>query len=137
MSLDTTIRRTRYMIIEMGIEYELPVLSKAHVATSIAVVSSAALVLLSEGPKGFGSGGYLLWPLFGTANQLLAGISLILISIWLKRQGRNYAVTLIPMIFVMFLPLDARVQQVVFEWSWIGNDSNTLLYDLLEHCIQR
>src|SRR5699024_1946766 len=124
------VRLMRYIIGELGIEYKVPVLSKAHVATSIAVVSSAALVLLPEGPKGFGSGGYLLWPLFGTANQLLAGISLLLISIWLKKQGRIYAITLIPMIFVMFMTLYAMFQQVVFEWSWIGNDSNTLLFVL-------
>src|SRR5699024_12461871 len=86
-SLDISVRLMRYIIGELGIEYKVPVLSMAHVATSIAVVSSAALVLLPEGPKGFGSGGYLLWPLFGTANQLLAGISLLLISIWLKKQG--------------------------------------------------
>ncbi|HLR68049.1 carbon starvation CstA family protein [Virgibacillus alimentarius] len=129
-SLDTSVRLMRYIIGELGIEYHVPSLSKPHVATSIAVISSAALVLLPEGPKGFGSGGYLLWPLFGTANQLLAGISLLLIAIWLKRLGRNYAVVLIPMIFVMFMTLYAMFQQVVFEWSWIGDDSNTLLFVL-------
>src|SRR5690625_1561349 len=129
-SLDTSVRLMRYIIGELGIEYKVPVLSKAHVATSIAVVSSAALVLLPEGPKGFGSGGYLLWPLFGTANQLLAGISVLLISIWLKRQGRNVAVPWRRMMLVMFMTLSAMFQQVVFEWSWIGNDSNTLLFVL-------
>lgn len=129
-SLDTSVRLMRYIIGELGIEYNVPALSKKHVATSVAVISSAALVLLPEGPKGFGSGGYLLWPLFGTSNQLLAGISLLLIAIWLKKQGRNYALVLIPMIFVMFMTLYAMFQQVVFEWSWIGNDSNTLLFIL-------
>ncbi|MBO1915438.1 hypothetical protein J4G37_62735, partial [Microvirga sp. 3-52] len=94
---------------------------KKHVATSLAVFSSAALVLLPKGPQGLGSGGYLLWPLFGTANQLLAGISLLLISIWLKRLGRNYLVTIIPMVFVMFMTLWAMFQQVIFQWSWFGS----------------
>lgn len=127
-SLDTSVRLMRYIIGELGVEYKVPALSKAHVATSIAVVSSAALVLLPEGPKGFGSGGYLLWPLFGTANQLLAGISLLLIAIWLKRLGRNYAIALIPMIFVLFMTLYAMFQQVIFEWSWFGTSSDTLLF---------
>lgn len=127
-SLDTSVRLMRYIIGELGVEYKMPVLSKAHVATSIAVVSSAALVLLPEGPKGFGSGGYLLWPLFGTSNQLLAAISLLLISIWLKNQGRNYMITLIPMIFVMFVTLWAMFQQVVLKWSWFGTESSTLLF---------
>src|SRR5699024_9535256 len=89
-SLDSSVRLMRYIIGELGIEYNMPILSRAHVATSIAVISSAMLVFLPKGPQGFGSGGYLIWPLFGTANQLLAGISLFLVAVWLKRLGRNY-----------------------------------------------
>ncbi|WP_284139313.1 MULTISPECIES: carbon starvation protein A [unclassified Virgibacillus] len=127
-TLDTSVRLMRYIIAELGITYNFSTLSKKHVATSIAVVASAALVLLPEGPKGFGSGGYLLWPLFGTSNQLLAGISLLLIAIWLKRLGRNYAIVLIPMVFLMFMTLYAMFQQVFFEWSWFGSSSNSLLF---------
>lgn len=129
-TLDTAVRLMRYIIAEIGAEYKVNVLTKPHVATSVAVLSSTALVLIPEGPNGFGSGGYLIWPLFGTANQLLAGISLLLISIWLKRLGRNYAYTLIPMIFLMFMTLYALFQQVLFEWSWVGSNSNTLLFVL-------
>lgn len=127
-TLDSSLRLMRYIIAELGVEYKMPVLEKKHVATSLAVFSSAALVLLPKGPNGFGSGGYLLWPLFGTANQLLAGISLLLISIWLKRLGRNYLVTIIPMVFVMFMTLWAMFQQVIFQWSWFGSNSNMLLF---------
>lgn len=127
-TLDSSLRLMRYIIAELGVEYKIPTLEKKHVATSLAVASSAALVLLPKGPQGFGSGGYLLWPLFGTANQLLAGISLLLVSIWLKRLGRNYLVTIIPMAFVMFMTLWAMFQQVVFEWSWFGENSNLLLF---------
>lgn len=128
-TLDTSIRLMRYIIAEIGSEYNVPALTKTHVATSLAVFSSAALVLLPKGPNGFGSGGYLLWPLFGTSNQLLAGISLLLISIWLKRLGRNYLVTFIPMVFVFFVTIWAMLQQVVFEWSGLGaSDTNLLLF---------
>lgn len=129
-SLDTSVRLMRYIISELGVEYKVPALTKTHVATTIAVVTSAALVLLPQGPKGFGSGGYLLWPLFGTSNQLLAAISLLLISIWLRRQGRNYLVTLIPMVFVMIVTLWAMFQQVILQWSWFGSDPSTLLFVL-------
>ncbi len=129
-TLDSSVRLMRYIISELGVEYKMPALEKKHVATTVAVASSAALVLLPKGPQGFGSGGYLLWPLFGTANQLLAGISLLLISIWLKRLGRNYMVTLIPMIFLMFMTLYAMFQQVLFEWSWFGSNTNMLLFVL-------
>ncbi len=128
-TLDTSVRLMRYIISELGSEYKLKVLTKKHIATSIAVCSSAALVLLPQGPKGFGSGGYLLWPLFGTSNQLLAGISLLLVTIWLKKQKRNYLVTLIPMVFLLFMTLWAMINQVVFEWSGIGDaERNGLLF---------
>ncbi|MBM7572181.1 carbon starvation protein A [Aquibacillus albus] len=129
-TLDTSVRLMRYIISELGVEYKMPSLTKMHVATTIAVVLSAVLVLLPEGSRGFGSGGYLLWPLFGTSNQLLAGISLLLISIWLKRQGRNYIFTLIPMVFLLFMTLIAMFNQVLFQWSWFGTNSNSLLFFL-------
>lgn len=129
-SLDSSVRLMRYIISELGINYNLPALEKKHVATSIAVLASAALVLLPEGPKGFGSGGYLLWPLFGTANQLLAAISLLLIAVWLKRKGRSYILVIIPMFFVLGVTLIALFQQVAFEWSWAGSDTSYLLFIL-------
>ncbi|MCW1929193.1 carbon starvation CstA family protein [Bhargavaea beijingensis] len=127
-TLDSSVRLMRYIIAEIGMEYKMPVLAKAHVATSVAVLASAALVLIPKGPNGFGSGGYLLWPLFGTANQLLAGISLMLIAVWLKKLGRNYMVALIPMIFLLFMTLIAMFQQVFFEWAMWGSNSNMLLF---------
>jgi carbon starvation protein len=129
-TLDTSVRLMRYIISEIGAEYNLKPLTKMHVATSVAVLSSLALVLLPKGPNGFGSGGYLLWPLFGTSNQLLAGVSLLLITIWLKRLGRNYLFTFIPMVFIFFMTLWAMVQQVVYKWSFVGNDPNMLLFVL-------
>lgn len=129
-SLDSSVRLMRYIIGELGIEYNMPILSRAHVATSIAVISSAMLVFLPKGPQGFGSGGYLIWPLFGTANQLLAGISLFLVAVWLKRLGRNYMPVIIPMIFVMAMTLYAMFLQVTFEWSWFGDDPDMLLFVL-------
>src|SRR5699024_2782085 len=130
-SLDSSVRLMRYIIGELGLEYNMPVLSRAHVATSIAVISSAMLVFLPKGPQGFGSGGYLIWPLFGTANQLLAGISLFLVAVWLKRLGRNYMPVIIPMIFVMAMTLYAMFLQVTFEWSWFGIDPDMLLFVLV------
>ncbi|WP_033541094.1 carbon starvation CstA family protein [Planococcus sp. CAU13] len=127
-TLDTSVRLMRYIISELGVEYNIPSLEKKHVATTIAVVASAALVLLPEGPNGFGSGGYLLWPLFGTSNQLLAGISLLLISIWLRNLGRSYVITIVPMIFLMFMTLWAMFQQVFLQWAWYNDASNMLLF---------
>ncbi|THE10239.1 carbon starvation protein A [Bacillus timonensis] len=130
-TLDSSVRLMRYIIAELGAEYKVPSLQKAHVATTVAVVTSAALVLLPKGPNGFGSGGYVLWPLFGTSNQLLAAISLMLISVWLKRLGRNYLVTLIPMLFLLVMTVWAMVQQVIFDWAGVGSAEGNLLLFIL------
>ncbi|MGM0901280.1 MAG: carbon starvation CstA family protein [Bacillota bacterium] len=128
-TLDSSVRLMRYIITELADEYNFKPLTKTHAATSFAVIASAALVLLPKGPNGFGSGGYLLWPLFGTANQLLAAISLMLVSIWLKRLGRNYLVSFVPMVFLLVMTVWAMIQQVVFEWSGLGaTDMNLLLF---------
>jgi carbon starvation protein len=42
-----------------------------------------------------------LWPLFGTTNQLLAGLSLTLVTSWLYRTGRPWLYTGIPMVIVL------------------------------------
>lgn len=128
-TLDTSVRLMRYILNELGEEYHIKPLTKVHISTLVAVGASAALVLLPEGPRGIGSGGYLLWPLFGTSNQLLAGISLLLVTIWLKRQGRPIIYTLVPMVFLMVMTLWAMTEQVIFDWSgYSGNEANMLLF---------
>jgi len=50
--------------------------------------------------------GYLVaWPIFGTSNQLLASLTLLSISVWLIKTGRNAVYTLIPMIFMIAVTL--------------------------------
>ena len=57
----------------------------------------------------------------------MAGISLLLVTIWLKRQGRNILYTLIPMIFILFMTVWAMGSQVIFEWSGLGETDGNLL----------
>jgi carbon starvation protein len=45
------------------------------------------------------------WTLFGTSNQLLAALSLLAVSVWLKRGGRRYLYTFLPMCFVLSVTL--------------------------------
>src|SRR5699024_7299161 len=85
---------------------------------------------IPEGPRGFTSGGYLLWPLFGTANHLHAAISLLLITVWLIRLGSRYVFVILPMFFVLGTTLYAMLQQVDLQWSWFGPEQNNLLFVL-------
>jgi carbon starvation protein len=49
--------------------------------------------------------------LFGTSNQLLAALSLLGVSVWLRRLGKPNLFTLVPMSFVMLVTLWSLVLQ--------------------------
>jgi carbon starvation protein len=50
-----------------------------------------------------------IWPIFGSANQLLAGLALLAVTVWLANTGKNYMMTMIPMIFMFAVTLTALV----------------------------
>ena len=95
-SLDTGARIQRLIIGELADSYGLRVLCNRYLAAGVAV--GAALLLAVT--QGGGRGGLILWPLFGTTNQLVAGVTLLVVSVWLRQQGRPYVYTLLPMLFV-------------------------------------
>jgi carbon starvation protein len=41
-----------------------------------------------------------LWQLFGASNQLMAALSLLIVTLWLRSTGRNPSYALYPMIFM-------------------------------------
>jgi carbon starvation protein len=46
-----------------------------------------------------------LWPIFGTANQLLAALALLAVSAWLLLRKKRNLFTLIPAVFMMLTTL--------------------------------
>ena len=66
---------------------------------------------------GDGSGGMLIWPLFGTTNQLMAALSLAIITVILTRLRRPTWPVLIPLVFVMTVSLWAAIVQVRGFWD--------------------
>ncbi len=54
-----------------------------------------------------------LWPLFGTTNQLVAGVTLLVVSVWLQRLGKPVAYTLVPMILVGVATVWAMIGSVI------------------------
>jgi carbon starvation protein len=57
------------------------------------------------------------WTLFGASNQLLAGLTLLTLAVWLRRTGRRCAFALAPMAFVLAVTLWALVR---ISWSSFG-----------------
>jgi carbon starvation protein len=59
-----------------------------------------------------GEGAYrTFWTLFGTSNQLLAALTLLTVSVWLRRSGYRCWFTVAPMVFVMTITLWSLASQ--------------------------
>ncbi|MCH7721221.1 MAG: carbon starvation protein A [Planctomycetes bacterium] len=124
-TLDTATRLQRYVITELGGAIGIPPLQNKYVATTIAVVAGGAIAM-TPGAVGPGSGGLILWPIFGATNQLLAGLSFLVIAFYLLRHNRPVWFLVLPMILMIVLPNWAMVHQMRSWWS----DSQWLLLAL-------
>mgnify|MGYP003720683739 CR=1 FL=1 len=76
-TLDTATRLQRYVIQEIAVIVHLRPLTNKYLATGTAVVLGAAVAMIPAPGQGMGTGGLILWPLFGATNQLLAGLTLL------------------------------------------------------------
>jgi carbon starvation protein len=79
----------------------IPPVRNMHVSSLISMVLTAALVLT-------GTWVYL-WQMFGASNQLMAALSLLVVTIWLKSERRNPTYALVPMIFMYVTTIFATV----------------------------
>jgi carbon starvation protein len=81
------------------------------------------ILVLSDGT---GAGGLKLWPLFGSTNQLLGSLTLLVISVWLFKSRGKFLITLVPMIFITIITFIATYFNIV---AYI-NDKNYLLLSI-------
>ncbi|WP_274571828.1 carbon starvation protein A [Neisseria leonii] len=109
-TMDTGVRLQRYIFQEWGEMYGIRSFQKGSVATLLAVGTCALLAFGAGGLKG--DGGMLIWPLFGTTNQLMAGLTLLVVTVILLKAGRKVWVTLIPMAFLLLVSILALLLQL-------------------------
>ena len=107
-SLDTGARIQRLVISELAESYGVKALTNRYAAGALGIGAALLLAVTQAG----GKGGLILWPLFGTTNQLVAGVTLLVVSIWLRRLGRPVVYTLVPMIFVGLATVFAMLGEV-------------------------
>ena len=100
-TLDTATRLGRFMFQEFfeGMGQDNILAKNRYIGTVITIVA-AAILSLSKGKEA-------IWPLFGSANQLLASLSLLAITVWLTKQGKKSHLVKIPMIFMFMVALTA------------------------------
>jgi carbon starvation protein len=115
-TIDTGTRVARFMIQEFGGKIYKPFEKVDNIPSSII---SSVLISCGWGYFVFTGSISTIWPMFGTANQLLAGIALSVGTTFIINTGKaRYAwVTLVPMAFVMAITLSA---------SWLNITGNFL-----------
>jgi carbon starvation protein len=89
----------------------MPILKNMHVGTVLALILTLVLIWIVP----FLS----IWVVFGGANQLMASLALLLITLWLMSKGKNYQWTLWPFLF-MFVTTIAALSYKMWE-SFIKN----------------
>ena len=113
-SLDSATRLLRYNIEELS-EY-VPakklksILQNRYISSIIAVISIGFFAFFKMNGQ---PAGKVLWQLFGTSNQLLGGLALLLASVYLYSRNKNPLYTLIPMILILNLSLIAMGENMI------------------------
>ncbi len=104
-TLDVATRLGRYILQELTGKSER---ASALVATAITADVPLAILLAA------GEGKYIMfWTLFGSSNQLLAALTLLGVSVWLRRSGRRCWYTVAPMLFMLAITVTSLFGQVV------------------------
>lgn len=108
-TLDSATRLLRFNVSEIGASVRLKLLENRHVATAIAIgaICFFAFYRIDSRPAGL-----VLWTLFGVTNQLLAGLTLMVATLYLHQRGRNPLYTGAPMLFMLASSFTALVRKI-------------------------
>jgi carbon starvation protein len=121
-TLDSAVRIQRYVVSELTEDIHLPALSNRWAATTLAVITAAALAFINtqDGQITFGAnalGALRLWPVFGTVNQLLAALALLVVTMYLKKTGGlKFLVSGVPCVIML----------IVTGWAMILNEQKLI-----------
>lgn len=121
-TMDAGVRLQRYIVQEWGQIYGLKSLTGRYLSTIVVVLCCLGLAFGVPGSGG-GSGGRIIWPLFGTTNQLLGALTLLVLSTLLMKLGRPVVYTLVPLSFLLVM----TIWGLIFQARKFFNDGNLFL----------
>jgi carbon starvation protein len=132
-TMDTGVRLQRYVVQEIGeIAKVRPLARNLTLATAVAVLIPLGMALLpGGGDRGYTFG--VLWQLFGTTNQLTAGLALSVIAVWVTRSGRNPVAVLVPLAFLLVMTswaLVVNLRNFVEAEQWVLAPLDAIIFVL-------
>ncbi|MDP0491088.1 MAG: carbon starvation protein A [Verrucomicrobiota bacterium JB023] len=133
-TLDSACRLQRYVTQEIAAQVKIKPLTNKHGATLFAIIV-AGLIAAMPAPGtawelvNLGKGGLLLWPLFGATNQLLGGITFIVLLFWLRQKELPHWFIIGPALLMLILPAWAMLMNLFKgDGAWLtGEEPNALL----------
>ncbi len=127
-TLDTATRIQRFILNEFGIATGVKALSNRYMATIVAIIPAILLAFWNVVEPGTGTmrqAGWVLWPIFGASNQMLAGLTLMVLTLYYWQKKRPILPLLIPMFFVMGITITALVVNAIQFYG-----QNSILFGL-------
>lgn len=97
-TLDSATRIQRYIIGEFGSATKLKIFENKYFATLISIIPAYFIATNNELRNE-------LWQTFGASNQMLAALTLMVISIYFWKRGKNITPIIIPMLLIMIIAL--------------------------------
>ncbi len=97
-------------------------ITNRYVSTGITIIVGAALTFSGQTMS--------IWPVFGSANQLLAALALLALTVWVANLKKGYLFVLIPMIFMFAVTLTA-LGMLIYQNFMIDNYTLTIISVLL------
>lgn len=139
-TLDTATRLQRYVIQELAASVRFKPAMNMYGATTIAVVVGGSIAMMPSTPGGqAGTGGMILWPLFGATNQLLAGLAFLVTVFYLWRRNKPIWFAAIPMVIMIVMPAWALLWQMFNAssgWWWNPEQTKLMIFGVLIMCLQ-
>ena len=115
-TLDTATRIQRFILNEFGKATKLKILSNRYIATLIAVIPAILMAFWNITDPGSGvikQAGWVLWPIFGASNQMLAALTLMVLTLYYWQKKKPFLPLLIPMLIIMIVTFSALLANAV------------------------
>ncbi|MDR1478078.1 MAG: carbon starvation protein A [Planctomycetaceae bacterium] len=120
-TIDAALRLMRYILQELGGMIRFAPMRNRFFATAIGLLMAVGLALCKSAPDAsYGTGGLILWPIFGAGNQVIAGLTLIVAGVYLIRKKTRAIYLMIPGAIMIILPLWAMLYNILFIFTANG-----------------
>ena len=130
-TLDTAMRIQRFILNEFGKAANIKILSNKYLGTLIAVLPALLMAFwnIEDPTSGISrQAGWVLWPIFGASNQMLAALTLMVLTLYFWKKRKPILPLLIPMILLMIITFSALMVNAI---SFYGINNTLFILTIL------